>query len=272
MSMKNIHFQVKDNVSETLVIPLYFRAIESRRPDGMIKDPRAEALVDQLDVDFSRMKLMGHDQATTIMRLREFDRFAREFLARNPDGVVVHVGCGLDTRFERVDNGQVTWFDMDLPDVIDLRQQLVGEAGERHHLLGASVMETAWMDAVKACGPRALLVMAEGVFPYFEETQVKAIFLSIREHFPQAEMVCDAMTPFMIFLDNLHFIGSPIKARLHWGMKHPSMVETWAEGIKTLEAWYYFDRSEPRIQSMQWMKHIPALSRGVGIFHFRLSA
>ncbi|HPH98544.1 MAG TPA: class I SAM-dependent methyltransferase [Anaerolineaceae bacterium] len=270
--MKTIHFQVKDNISETLVIPLYFRAVESRRPDGMIKDKRAEALVDQLDVDFSQMKLMGHDQVTTIMRLREFDRFAREFLTRNPDGVVVHVGCGLDTRFERVDNGQVTWFDLDLPDVIELRRQLLGETGERHHLLGASVLEPGWLEAVRACGKTPVLLMAEGVFPYFEEEQVKAIFLAVREAFPAAEVVCDAMTPFMIFLDNFHFIGSPIKARLHWGMKTPGVVETWAEGIKNLEAWYYFDRPEPRIQSMQWMKYIPALSRGVGIFHFRLSA
>ena len=92
-------------VPETLLIPLYIRAKESQRPDAMLKDDIAVAVVDQLDYDFTRIKLQGHDELAIILRLREFDRFARDFLAAHPAGVVVHIGCGLDTRFERAAGG-----------------------------------------------------------------------------------------------------------------------------------------------------------------------
>ena len=89
-------------VAETLLIPLYFRAKETQRPDALVRDEQAVALVKQLDYDFSKIKLREHDKVAIILRLREFDRFARDFLNQCPDAVVVHIGCGLDTRFQRV--------------------------------------------------------------------------------------------------------------------------------------------------------------------------
>jgi O-methyltransferase involved in polyketide biosynthesis len=96
-----------DGVSETLLITLYVRARESHRENGMIKDDQAVDMVNQLDCDFSRIKMQRHDEIAVIMRMRKFDKHACDFLALHPDGVVVHIGCGLDTRFERIDNGRV---------------------------------------------------------------------------------------------------------------------------------------------------------------------
>ena len=102
-------------VAETLLITLYIRATESQRPDALIKDERAEALVRQLDPEILRKTLVlteGTGRLVLVLKSREFDRFAQDFMGRHPDVVVVHIGCGLDTRFERVcseqpDNGQV---------------------------------------------------------------------------------------------------------------------------------------------------------------------
>ncbi len=94
-------------VSQTLLIPLYFRAMESQRPDALVRDPKAVELVGQLDCDFSGVQKLKNEQVNFLLRMREFDRQARAFLAEHPDGVIVDLGCGLDTRFERVDNGQV---------------------------------------------------------------------------------------------------------------------------------------------------------------------
>jgi O-methyltransferase involved in polyketide biosynthesis len=118
-------------VAETLLITLYIRAMEFRRPDALIKDERAETLVRQLDQETLRKTLALTDdfsRVAVILKGREFDRFAQHFLTRHPDAVVVHIGCGLDTRFERVcseqpDSGWVEWYDLDLPDVIELRRQ-----------------------------------------------------------------------------------------------------------------------------------------------------
>ena len=149
-------------VAETLLIPLYFRAQETQRPDALVKDEHAVALVRQLDYDFLRIKLRKHDEVAIILRLREFDRFVRDFLSRCPDAVVVHIGCGLDTRFQRVDNGRVEWYDLDLPEVVDLRRKLIGGEGERYHLLAASVFDRAAGCRQHASSP-PFLFMAEAV-------------------------------------------------------------------------------------------------------------
>ncbi len=208
-----------NGVSETLLITLYARSVESQRPDALIKDDRAVAMVKQMDCDFSRLRLHGHDEIALILRMKEFDRLTREFLARNPLAVVIHIGCGLDTRFERVDNGQVEWFDLDLPDVIELRKSLIGCEGERYHLLSGSVFEDAWLEATNSYRSRPFLFMAEGVLPYFETAQVKSLVLKLRNHVPGAELVCDAHTPFVIWMDNLQLAFAKIDARLRWGLK-----------------------------------------------------
>ncbi len=258
------------DVSETLLVTLYARAVESQRPDALIKDDKAVAMVKQMDCDFSRLKLHGHDEVAVILRMREFDRQAREFLSRNPDAFVVHIGCGLDTRFERVDNGQVEWFDLDLPGVIELRKNLIGGEKERYHLLSGSVFEGNWLEAVSPYHQRPFLFLAEGVLPYFETAQVKSLVLTLRDHFPGAELVCDAHTPFVIWTDNLQLAFAKINARLHWGLKHGKDVESWGTGISLLDEWFYFDRPEPRMKAYRWMRHIPLLGKSTGIFHYKL--
>jgi O-methyltransferase involved in polyketide biosynthesis len=267
--MSKITLQSQNVVAETLLIALYARALEAQCPAPLVRDDKAIALVEQIDYDFSRFKLQGHDQATTIMRLREFDRQTQDFLARHRDAVVVHIGCGLDTRFERVDNGQVEWYDLDLPEVINLRHQLIDETA-RCRFLGYSVFDRAWLDTVSIHAGRPFLFLAEGVLPYFEEAQVKDLVLLLKEQFPGAELVCDAMTPFMIRLHNLELIFSKISARLHWGLKHGRDLERWSAGIRLLDEWFYFDRPEPRLGASQLMRYFPPLAKSVGIFHYQL--
>src|SRR5512145_1835919 len=110
-----------NSVAETLLITLYVRAMESQRPDALIKDEIAVALVKRLSYDFARIRQIKMDEAdklTLILRNRQFDRYVQDFLIRHPDAVVVYIGCGLDARFERVDNGQVEWYHLDLPNLI----------------------------------------------------------------------------------------------------------------------------------------------------------
>jgi O-methyltransferase involved in polyketide biosynthesis len=252
-----------------LLIALYARAIEAQSPAPLVRDDKAVAMVQQIDYDFSRFKLQAHDQAATIMRLREFDRRTQDFFARHPQAVVVHIGCGLDTRFERVDNGLVEWYDLDLPEVIDLRRKLLNET-ERCRFLGCSVFDSAWLEAVSVHSVRPFLFLAEGVFPYFEEAQVKRLVLTLKERFPGSELVCDAMTPFMVRLHNLKLIFSKLSARLHWGLQHGRDLESWGAGIRLIDEWFYFDRPEPRLGSTQLMRYIPPLAKGVGIFHYQL--
>ncbi len=259
-----------NGVSETLLMTLYVRARESQRSDGMIKDDKAVAMVNQLECDFSRLRMQRHDEIAVIMRMKKFDSCTREFLARNPKAVIVHIGCGLDTRFERVDNGYVEWFDLDMPDVMELRGKLINNDGKRYHVLATSVFETGWFNEVDRYKPRPLMFVAEGVLPYFEELQVKALVLNLYRHFPGSELVCDAHTPFVIWADNLQLAYAKVKARLHWSIKHGTDVESWGDNIHLLDEWNYYEDDDPRLKAFRWVRLFPALAKSSGIFHYRL--
>lgn len=267
--MAKIRLESENVIAETMLAALYVRAQEAKQPHPLLRDEQAVDLVNRIDYDWTRLMLKGSDQALTMLRVREFDRHARNFMARNPAAVVVHIGCGLDTRFARVDDGRVTWYDLDLPEVIEVRRRLISES-ERCHFLGRSVFDESWLATICAQSPGPVLFIAEGVFPYFEEAQVKSLFLTFRERVPGAELVCDAMTPFMIWMHDLKLRFSKVSARLHWGLRNGHDPESWAAGIRLLDEWFYFDRPEPRLGASNLMRYIPPFARGVGIFHYQL--
>lgn len=268
-----------NGVTETLLITLYIRAMESQRPDALVKDERAEALVRQLDPETLRKTLAlteGTGRLVLILKSREFDRFAQDFLAHHPDAVVVHIGCGLDTRFERVDNGQVEWFDLDLPEVINLRRELLGGEVGRYHLLAGSVQEDAWLEVVEAHRQRPFLFVAEGVFMYFTEAQVRSLVLRLKEHFPGAELVFDAYSPFMRWAHNLRVIRKRVGVRLLWGLKHSQDLEAWGHqgtggGIRLLDQRFPFQFPEvDQRRALRVRLFSPLVARGIGIFRYQL--
>lgn len=273
MTMSQNTKQTLSGVAETLLITLYIRAMESQRPDALIKDEKAVALVRQLGNAFDRIqqvKMDEDDKLTLILRNRQFDRYVRDFLARHPDSIVVHLGCGLDARFERVDNGIVEWYDLDLPDVIELRRQLIGDEGKRYHLLGRSAFDSAWLNAVLNPRQCPILCLAEGVLMYFKEEQVKSLVLMLRDHFPGAELVIDAFSPFLVRANNLRMLLTRFGVRYYWGLRRGQELESWGKGIRLLDEWGYFDEPEPRLDHIRWMQHIPLLARVLRIYHYQL--
>ena len=235
------------------------------------------ALVTQMD--FSRVKQIKMNELLNSMRIiftREMDRYAREFLSRHPEAVVVHIGCGLDSRFERVDNGQVEWYDLDLPEVIELRRNLLGQEGKRHHLLGYSVLEDAWLEAVTTPvglathSPRPILFIAETVFVYFTEAQVRSLVLMLRDHLPGSELVFDGWRPFEVWLGNRYLSKSLYAGLMRWGFWRGQELESWGEDIRLLDEWGFFDQPEPRLNSYRWMAPIFRLFKPMRIFHFQL--
>ena len=122
-------------------------------------DKTAVDLVNHIEYDYSRIRLGAHDQVLILMRVREFDRMARKFLKAHPGAVVVHIGCGLDTRYGRLEDLQVKWYDLDLPEVIALRKQLGLADQGRYHAIGASVFDFGWMDQISLAPSTPLLLI-----------------------------------------------------------------------------------------------------------------
>ena len=130
------------NVQKTLFLPLWGRAVESKKRKPMLVDETAVRIIEQVDYDFAPMtaNLEELSQIAWIKRSLICDQVIDKFLAQYPAGTIVNVGCGLDTTFERVDNGKLRWYDLDLPDVIALRSKFIQES-ERRTFIASSFLK-----------------------------------------------------------------------------------------------------------------------------------
>jgi O-methyltransferase involved in polyketide biosynthesis len=255
-------------VARTLLVPLACRAIESVRPDAIIHDPRAVEVYDALggNPDFL-MGMGGHDLFATAMRVRKFDTFARAFLAKNPGGLVVDIGCGLDTRFDRLNDGQMAWLGVDLPEVIELRRKWLPD-GERCKTIAQSMLEISWLDEVARLN-KPVIFLAEGVLPYFSSGDVKPLLMAMAARFPGGELVFDALSPLMNWFHNQ--TSSVLKrsgTRVRWNAKNPGELEAW--GLLLLERCGYFDKHEPRLGGAGLIRFIPPLANATYILRYRL--
>jgi len=169
-----------------------------------------------------------------------------------------------------VRNGQVEWYDLDLPEVIELRRKLIGAAGPRYHLLGCSVLDSAWLDAVSEHRQRPFLFLAEGVLMYLEEAQVRSLVLSLKEHFPGAELAFDAFSPLLSWANNLRVTLTKVGARSYWALRHGQDLERWSDGIRLLDERFPYQYPEPRLGRALAVRHIPFFARWMGVFHYQL--
>ena len=165
--MKQKH-EFKSIVAETLLIPLYMRAKESRRERPILNDKAAECLADSLEYDYSRFDGAKLSEVGCVVRGWYFDRAVRRFIGTHARPVVVNVGCGLDTRFQRIGGGKAVFYDMDLPEVIALRRELIPEQpGNGNRLDGRFAPATPRCRVHLHRGRRADVLLREAgeVFP-----------------------------------------------------------------------------------------------------------
>jgi O-methyltransferase involved in polyketide biosynthesis len=264
--------QELSEVSESLLLPLYIRSLETDRPDAILRDSRAVELVSKLGINaskFTQAQVSDEVQVSLLLRNRQFDRLTQDYLTRNPEAVVIYLGCGLDSRFERLDNGQVEWYDLDLPEVIGLRRKLLGDADGRYHLLAYSALDPAWMDNVNNQF-HPTLFLAEGLFMFFDQAQVMNLVLALKDRYPTSELIFDAFSPFYVWGNNRRVARTHIGAMAKWALKGGRELEGWGENIHLLEEWYPFLSPEPRLSHLRWVRYIPFLYKTSGIFHYRL--
>ena len=230
------------SVQKTLLLPLWGRAVETRKRKPLLVDAAAVDIVGKLDYDFSTIAANVHPitRLAWIARSLHVDRTLREFLARRPRATVVNIGCGLDTTFERIDNGSLRWIDLDLPDVIRLREKLLPR-GQRQRSLACSVLDPEWPQEVEA-GDGVMLVAA-GVLYYLEETQVRVLFSTLSQALPNSEMVFDVCSPWGARVANKKVIrdsGMDASALLQWGVHDVSELAAWDRRIEVEEAYRMF--------------------------------
>lgn len=232
MSAPKKHAVPVGDAQETLLIPLYGRAVLTREGSPLIHDPWAVDMVDALDYDFARFEGLPSLVGAT-WRTRVFDSWAKDWLERHPDGTVIEIGVGLNTRFERLDNGRARWFELDLPDAMTLRRHFFTD-GPRRTSIAASVADPSWVAVVHA-SPGPYLFIAEAVFGFLTEDQVVAA-LDLIGSFDGAHLVFDAWTTWMAAHQDTHDALSKVAARVTWFCDDVSALRTERTALRVLES------------------------------------
>ena len=215
---------------ETMLMTLSGRAVQSQWQNPILPDPWAEEAMRHIDYDLSK-QLTGvaawsiwKDIGPTVIATRAatFDRLTSRYLAEHPDAVVLQAGCGMDSRIFRINPpATVEWYDVDYPDVIDLRRQLFPERSAAYHQIGAPLDDLHWLDSVPRNRPS--LLIAEGVLHYLRETEVQALLKAVVAHFPSGQMIFDICNSFIVKRAGTNVGGTG--ATYRWGLDDPQNIK-----------------------------------------------
>ncbi len=276
-------------VGETALLTLYNRAVESRSVDPILKDEKAEELVDRIDPlleDQSsemarKLRKRAIDPRLAVhlaLRAKKYDEYTKTFLGKHPQASVVNIGCGMDTRFHRIDNGQAHFFDIDLPEVIIFKKKFLSET-ERYHMIGQSVLDHSWMDEVERLH-RPAVFLAEGLFMYLPEEEVRNLVLEMQRRFPDSELVCELtnrtwVEGFWGKLTSLKLknrMSMREDAAFKFGVDCPEELETWGEGIEFLEQWFYMEGNHPKLGLMRIFRNMAIFRNAQYTAHYKLHA
>lgn len=224
------------SVQETLLLPLWGRAVETKKRKPLLIDNQAVSIIDNLLYDFSTIanNVSNLSQASWIARSIYFDEEIRRFISVHPDATIVNVGCGLDTTFSRVDNGQIEWLDLDLPDSIDLRKKYLSESG-RNRFISKSVLDSSWFESVQ--GDKNIMLLIAGVLYYFDEEEVKILFDHFHKFIPGVEIIFDYSSKKGVEIANKKVIdksGMDQSAYIKWGIDDIFEMEKCNENIKVM--------------------------------------
>lgn len=223
---------VLNGAAETMLQSFYARAMYSRNPKHRFKDVKAEEIVAKLDYDFSKagkdMTMSGGVIARTVV----FDELVSDFIDKNPDCTVINIACGLDTRFYRMDNGRITWYNLDLPETIEVRNSVYNESG-RVSTIACSCYDPAWPAKVTKRGK--MLFIIEGLTMYLTDEQVGQMLAIIRDNFDNAYVLMECLCPKFVNKEKVEKSIQSTGAVFTWGANSFEELGALAKGYKKVK-------------------------------------
>ncbi len=275
-------------VPETLLQPLCARAQYSRKQNAKFRDQKAEEIAGLPEPDISWNSKYRAMSAGTAARTIAFDLLVRDFIDKHQNAVIVNLGCGMDTRYYRVDNGKIHWYDIDLPDVIGIRKQFFQES-DRCFMIGCSVTDPDWAKEVwkKEAPPspllsigkrpvrkKQMLFLIEGLTMYLSADQVGKMLGNIRDTFPNATVFMECMSPYRIKKQEAGKSEQGSGPKLLWGADSFEDMGDAAEGFENVEDSSILKGMEalhPGYRLIDWMPLVKRSSQKILIFRKKVS-
>lgn len=268
------------------MLPLWARAIETEKDNPIVSDPCARKIVESLDYDFTQIEKshMADHQGVWAIRAYNFDNIIKAFLANNSKAVVVNIGAGLDTTFQRVDDGTVLWINIDLPDVVAIREELTQEdlipELEREMTIAKSIFDFTWIDDISNWTKgRCIMFMAAGVLMYFDAQAVEILLRKLTETYPSSHVIFDSMSWLPAWGSNREIkkIMKTSKADasplIKWHLKSASGLQKWLDTIKIIEEYPMLSKLPSKndfTKKQMWQIKIIGLFRFYNMIHVRL--
>lgn len=263
---------VLSDVSDTGLLTAFCHALESRTERPLLSDPEAERIMDRLTPVLARSPKRLHRRMAAgkvredlrvhvALRARQYDRYAKAVASAHPGACVVNLGCGLDTRFWRIDDGALQLYDLDLPEVIAVKRRLV-KPHERYHLLASSVLEHGWMDVLAREHEGPFVFLAEGLLMYLPAEGVRGLVKELRRRFPGSQLVAEVVNSswlrpsrkWMIDLKMRKQLGLGEGATFRFGVRDGKEIEEWSDGIRLVDEWFYLDEDEEKLGALRWFR------------------
>ncbi|KAI1361719.1 S-adenosyl-L-methionine-dependent methyltransferase [Xylaria arbuscula] len=267
-------------VTETLLIPLLGRAADAVTERPILGDPYAKGVVEKLDYDFTKLPMPASHAGAVALRTRFYDRWTSAFLAAHPHATVLHLACGLDSRNQRVEWGPtVRWIDLDLPEVVELRRQVlpVSLPGRDYQLVAADITEDAWLKEIPTGRP--VLVVMEGLLSYLLPKDAMGLLRRLVETFKEGELHFDSMNAKVLSAGNKQtkVAVSQTGAKFQWAVDDLKDIEKVHPHLRLLEAVRYVEA--PGIEELPVMTRIayymltwvPSFRDGVRFVRFGFS-
>lgn len=202
-------------------------------------------MVRGIDYPFENLHIPGKTNTMMCLRASLFDCFTRRFLqeamTKGKQARVLHLGCGLDSRCLRVGSHLADWYDLDFPEVIEIRRHFFIES-EHYHLIPSSVTALQWLSQIPQDGSETLVV-AEGLLMYLSEGDIRALFKAIGERVGGYTLIFDAFNAMTAKRAANHPSLRRTGAIIQWGLDQPESLEGWGVGLKFQEPFYLTDEA-----------------------------
>ena len=235
-------FELSD-LPRTLLMPFWGRARATLANSPILHDPRAVEVMRNLSVDFEKLDQALHplNDLVTVARDRAIDDLIRAFVAARPSATILNLGAGLDTAFHRVDNGSIRWFDVDVPEVIEIRKKLLPET-DRSRCVSGSLPDPRWTEEI---GPTSngVFCFAKGVFVYLAKPDLRKVLNILAAAFAGSDLAFDLQSWMSVFFGNFALRRAGMgSARLRWGARSAKPSLRLHAGLKLVEEFGSFSK------------------------------
>jgi len=251
------------DVPESMLIPLWAKAIENSHANPILRDSKALEIYNRVDYDFTKFKKATFSQVGCCVRASLIDKEVEAFFEKNPDAVAIQLGAGIDARYERINPKSAThWYDLDLPEAIDFRRKVLTES-EKNTYIAKSLFDYSWIETVKSHQKPVILII-EGVLMYFKPEEVKAFFNEVCSQFDDVTVVFDMLAFIGLKQSKHHDAISKIGLTFQWSELDTKVMEQWNKKIHVENEYYMSKYDQGRYPAIaRLMYKIPYFYRNM---------